>query len=67
MGAKININLTSKGEIFMYSAIPPHTPNNALSVDDFLSFFNPIPPNQETLLLLYTFLISNKFHLLDKT
>ena len=43
-GVKININLTIKGEIPKCSAIPPHTPNNAFSFDDFVNLFNVIPP-----------------------
>lgn len=33
-----NINLMIKEDIPKNSAIPPHTPNKALSVDDFVSF-----------------------------
>jgi hypothetical protein len=34
---KKKISLTIKEDIPKNSAIPPHTPNNALSVDDFVS------------------------------
>ncbi len=33
-----NINLTIKEEIPKNSAIPPHTPYNALSVEDLINF-----------------------------
>jgi len=35
----ININLTANEDIPKYSAIPPQTPANALSVADFLNLF----------------------------
>ena len=41
----IKINLTINEDIPRNSAIPPHTPYTALSVDDFLNFFDMnIPP-----------------------
>lgn len=41
---KINISLTINGSISKNSAIPAQTPNNTLFVDDFINFFNLIPP-----------------------
>lgn len=38
-GKKINISLTPNEDIPKYSAMPPQTPNKALSADDFLSLF----------------------------
>ncbi len=41
----MNINLTANEETPKYSAIPPHTPTIALSVEDFLSLlFNAVTP-----------------------
>jgi len=39
-----NINLTIKGEILKNSAIPAHTPNKTLSVEDLINFFNQYSP-----------------------
>jgi hypothetical protein len=47
---KKKISLTTKEDIPKNSAIPPHTPNNALSVDDFVSLCIFIP----TYMVLFT-------------
>ncbi len=31
------MSLIAKGDIPKYSAIPPHTPNNTFSLDDFVN------------------------------
>src|SRR5699024_3638965 len=36
---KINPTRTKKGDILEYSAIPPHTPVNTISFDDFFNLF----------------------------
>jgi hypothetical protein len=49
---KKNINLTIKEEMPKNSAIPPHTPYNTLSIDDFLNFCDiKIPPHSHSLLI----------------
>ena len=56
---KKNISLTIKEDIPKNSAIPPHTPNNALSVCDFVNFIKrPLNKTISTYILQY---ISNHF------
>ena len=56
----MNINLTANEGIPKYSAIPPHTPTIALSVDDFLSlFFKAVNPLIKVITLLCFYVYPN--------
>lgn len=48
---KKNISLTIKEDILKNSAIPPHTPYNTLSVDDFLNLCEIVTPPPHSFIL----------------
>ncbi len=53
----INMSRTTRDEMPKNSAIPPHTPNKDLSLDDFISFLTSNPSQKFQLYKLYQQLV----------